>query len=63
MNDAAFEDAGERALRLAAESEEDIAAIAPLVQDSVCTVKKIVYSKRRRRFSILLYRFRWEDVE
>ena len=63
VKDAAFEDAGERALRLAAESEEDLAVIAPLVQDSVCKVQNIVYSKRRRRFSVLLYRFRWEDVE
>lgn len=61
--DAAFEDAGERALRLNAETEDDLAVIAPLVQDAVCKVSKINYSKRRRRFSVLLYRFRWEDVE
>ena len=63
VKDAAFEDGGERALRLSAESAEDVGVIASLVQDAVCKVAKINYSRRRRRFSVLLYRFRWEDVE
>ena len=63
VKDAGFEDGGEQALRLSAESADDVGVIASLVQDAVCKVAKINYSKRRRRFSVLLYRFRWEDAE
>lgn len=61
--DASFEDAGDRALRLGAESPEDVSVIAALVQDAVGKVANVHYAPRRRRFSILLYRFRWEDAE
>lgn len=63
VKDAGFDEGGERALRLSAESADDIGVIATLVQDAVCKVKNVQVSARRRRFSMLLYRFRWEDVE
>ena len=61
--DAGFEDASDRALRLGAESAEDVKVIAALVQDAAGKVANVHYAPRRRRFSILLYRFRWEDAE
>lgn len=62
VKDAAFEDGGEQALRLSATGADDLGVIAPLVQDAVSKVAKVNYSRKRRRFSILLYRFRWEDA-
>lgn len=61
MVDAAFEDGGERPLRLKAESAEDLAVISTLTQDAVGKVANVQYMPRRRRFSMLIYRFRWED--
>lgn len=61
--DARFEDAGGDALRLTAESAEDIGVVAALVQDAVAKVGNVQYAPSRRRFSLLLYRFRWEDAE
>ena len=61
VRDAGFEDGGERAARLRAESEDDLAVISTLAQDAVGKVVNVRYAPRRRRFSLLLYRFRWED--
>ena len=60
--DARFEDGAERPLRLRAESPEDLAVLSALVQDSVAQTSEIAWAKRQRRFSLLLNRFRWEDV-
>jgi hypothetical protein len=66
--DARFEDAlagpvADRPLRLRAESEEDLAVIAALVQDAVTETGEVSWMPRRRRFAILFNRFRWEDAE
>lgn len=59
--DATFDDAEEAPLRLRAESAEDLSVISALAQDAVGKVANVQYAPRRRRFSVLIYRFRWED--
>ncbi len=61
MTDARFEDGAERPLRLVARDAADLAVIAALVQDAVLTGADLAYNRTRRRFSMLLNRFRWED--
>lgn len=66
--DARFEDApagraADRPLRLRAAGPEDLAVIAALVQDAVTELREAAWMPRRRRFAILLNRFRWEDAE
>lgn len=60
--DARFEDGAEAALRLRAESDEDLAVISALAQDAVALVSEVVWTPKRRRFSLLVNRFRWEDA-
>jgi hypothetical protein len=61
MADARFEDAGEGPLRLTAAGQDDLAVISALVQDAVAQVADTAWMPKRRRFAILLNRFRWED--
>ena len=61
MTDAKFEDGGEDPLRLVAQDVEDLKVISTLVQDAVLPVTELAYDAKRRRFAILLNRFRWED--
>lgn len=58
--DARFEDA-DRPLRLMAETAEDVAVMAAVLQDAVGVVGDAAFLPRRRRFVALLNRFRWED--
>ena len=60
--DARFEDGAERPLRLKAESAEDLAIVSALLQDAVAQTGEIAWARRRRRFTLLLNRFRWEDA-
>lgn len=60
--DARFEDGGERPLRLRAFDADDLAVISALVQDAVFPMTEMTWSRRQRRFAMLLNRFRWEDV-
>ncbi|MCX7298919.1 MAG: DUF2948 family protein [Rhodobacterales bacterium] len=59
--DARFEDGGERPLRLKALDAEDLAVLSSLVQDAVFPAAEMLWTRRQRRFGILLNRFRWED--
>jgi len=59
--DASFSEGGEAPLSLRAETAEDLAVIAALVQDAVFAVTEIRYEAKARRLSMLLNRFRWED--
>lgn len=59
--DARFEDGGEKPLRLKAMDPDDLPVIAALVQDAVFPVTEMKWDRKRRRFAILLNRFRWED--
>jgi hypothetical protein len=61
MTDARFEDGGEGPLRLIAQDAEDLKVISTLVQDAVLPVTELKFDPRRRRFALLLNRFRWED--
>jgi hypothetical protein len=63
MTDARFQDGGEAPLRLVAQDAEDLQVISALVQDAVLPVTELAYDARRRRFALLLNRFRWEDRE
>lgn len=61
MSDARFEDGGEAPLALWATDAEDLAVIAALAQDAVFPITEMRYQRRKRRFAVLLNRFRWED--
>ena len=60
--DARFEDGAPDALKLAAETAEDLQVISTLSQDAVFAATEMEYSAKDRRFAILLNRFRWEDA-
>lgn len=61
MTDARFEDAAEGPLRLVAQDAEGISVLSTLLQDAVFPITEMSYSPKRRRFALLLNRFRWED--
>ena len=61
MTDARFQDGGEEPLRLVAQDAEDLKVISTLIQDAVLPVTELKYDPKRRRFALLLNRFRWED--
>ncbi len=62
MSDARFEDGEEAPLRLQALGAEDLPVMAALVQDAVFPITEMAYARPRRRFAVLLNRFRWEDA-
>jgi hypothetical protein len=59
--DARFEDAHEAPLYLKALEPEDLPVISALVQDAVFPISEMRWQPKRRRFSMLLNRFRWEE--
>lgn len=61
--DARFEDGGEEPLRLRALDAEDLKVISGLVQDAVFPASEMTFDRSRRRFALLLNRFRWEDAD
>ncbi|HHS94765.1 MAG TPA: DUF2948 family protein [Rhodobacterales bacterium] len=61
--DARFEDGGDKPLRLMAIDGDDLAVIAALAQDAVFPITEMTWQPGKRRFALLLNRFRWEDVE
>jgi hypothetical protein len=61
MTDARFEEGAERPLHLVARDGEDLQVISTLVQDAVLGMADMTWDRRRRRFALLLSRFRWED--
>ena len=62
-SDARFEDGTERPMRLRAETEEDLTVISTLVQDALGQTREASWMPKRRRFMMVLNRFRWEDAE
>ncbi|MBP7241974.1 DUF2948 family protein [Amaricoccus sp.] len=60
--DARFEDGAERPLRLAAETAEDLGVLSALVQDALAGVGDVAWTPKRRKLTVLLRRFRWEDA-
>lgn len=64
MDDARFEDGTvERPVRLKAETSDDLVVISSLVQDAVAQTSDMSWLAKKRRFALLLNRFRWEDAE
>jgi Protein of unknown function (DUF2948) len=61
MTDARFQDGGEAPLRLVAQDGDDLKVISTLVQDAVLPVTELQHDPKRRRFALMLNRFRWED--
>lgn len=61
--DARFEDSAERGMRLRAEDAEDLSVLSSLVQDAVFPAGEMSWTPSRRRFALLINRFRWEDAE
>ena len=59
--DARFEDAGGAPLRLRAFDTDDLNVISALVQDAICPASEMKWSRKDRRFALLLNRFRWEE--
>ncbi|GFE65536.1 DUF2948 family protein [Litoreibacter roseus] len=59
--DAKFEDGDDRPLKLIAADTEDLQVISALVQDAVLPASEMKYEPSKRRFVLLLNRFRWED--
>ncbi len=70
MSDARFRDTipngedadpADRPLRLSADTAEDLGVVSALVQDAVGRAGDAAWMPRRRRFALVLNRFRWED--
>lgn len=61
-DDARFEDGAERPLRLRALDSDDLSVLAALAQDAVFPGSEMGWQRKQRRFSLLLNRFRWEDL-
>ncbi len=53
--------AGMAPLRLIAEDISDLEVISAALQDSVLKAENLKYDGRRRRFTLELNRYRWED--
>jgi len=51
-----------RALRLIAEDVADLEVISSAVQDAVLKAENLKYDAKRRRFTLELNRFQWEDA-
>jgi len=62
VDDARFEDARDEPLRLRAMDADDLQVISALVQDAVFPIAEMTWDQKRRRFALLLNRFRWEDL-
>lgn len=52
-----------RALRLIAEDADDLQVISAAVQDAVLKAENLKYDRRRRRFTLEVNRFQWEDAK
>ncbi len=50
-----------RALRLIAEDMADLEVISSAVQDAVLKAENLKFDRKRRRFTLELNRFQWED--
>lgn len=59
-DDARFEDADDAPVSLRALEAEDVPVISALVQDGIFPITEMRYDRPRRRFAVLLNRYRWE---
>ena len=60
MNDARFEDGVDAPLHLKALDADDLPVLSALVQDAVFPANEMTWTASKRRFALLLNRFRWE---
>ncbi len=51
---------GERALKLRAEDDEDLAVIAACLHGAICCLGEMAYDTEARRFAVILVRPLWE---
>ncbi len=63
MTDASFSQGKEKPLKLIARDKSDSDVVSALIQDSIAERKEMLYEPEKHAFSLLLRRFRWEDVE
>ena len=61
VEDARFEDADDGPVRLRALDTDDLQVVSALMQDAIFPITEMKWDQGRRRFAILLNRFRWED--
>ena len=61
MTDASYQDGAETPLHLVAQDADDLQVISSLVQDAVLNATDMKYQAAKRRFALLVNRFRWED--
>lgn len=61
MTDAGFEDGREVPLHLGAMDVDDLKVLSSLAQDAVFPITEMSWHRKKRRFAVLLNRFRWED--
>ncbi len=59
--DARFEDGADLPLRLMAQGAQDVPVLSALLQDAVFPMGEMTWDRRRRRFALMVNRFRWED--
>lgn len=59
--DARFEDAGEAPIALRALEAADIPVLSALIQDAIFPGSEMRWDGGRRRFAVLLNRYRWEQ--
>lgn len=62
QKDARFEDGREAPVNIGALDEEALNIVSALVQDSVFSAADMSWGRTRRRFALLVNRFRWEDA-
>lgn len=62
MSDASFEDGREAPLNLGAVDADDLTVLSALSQDAVFGAGDMKWEASKRRFSLLINRFRWEDT-
>jgi Protein of unknown function (DUF2948) len=61
VTDARFEDGADQPLRLMAQSADDVPVLSALLQDAVFPIGEMRWDRKRRRFALMVNRFRWED--
>ena len=61
MTDARFEDGADLPLRLMAQGVDDVPVLSALLQDAVFPIGEMRWDRKRRRFALMVNRFRWED--
>ena len=50
-------------LKLICKNQKDLKVISAYLQDSIVTVKDMIFLKQNRTFIMIVNRFMWEDVE